>query len=803
MNHSLSAYEWALQFAAAGIAVFPVYWPDDGQCACGRPDCGNPAKHPLTSRGVKDATTELERIERWSRMWPLANWAAATDGYTVLDADSAEAHGAFADAEESAGFIVATGRGGGHHWFRGEHGKPGAKSLGSALDYDVRTGGGAYVLLPGSRHVNGRVYQLERGAIEEIGPAPAWVTWLSEGIRAGGRAHSLQRLRQQIADAPSGDHSGRNVWAASVFRSLARLLRGYRWLYDVAVRGAVACIVDQTGFPESEWWSVAERIWATDESNAERSDPAAERPARGQPSLSSVALEHLAARYQVYRSADDAELVVVARGGVIINSFDSVGLRQALASNVHATTGKVPNGSVLTDALNTFAGVNAGAPSRRVWTRVGVSDDDRLVLDLGDDDTGYAVVGSHGWEVASSAPVLFRRAGGALALPRPTSPGDVWAARSLFNCSDDDYRLLVAWLTASLFPDIAHPVLIVVGEPGSSKTSTTRRVVQTVDPHVAQDMAFPPQSSWIPAIRPSWVVGFDNVSRIEGWQSDALCRAVTGDGYRARRLYTNGDAVEYRIRRVITLNGMGPAGIRGDLADRSLHIELVRIEPSERKEDAELDRQWLEAWPTLLGGLLSLAADVLRLLPDARPKELSRLADFSRLLAAIDLATGWHTVEAFDLSRQHMTEAVLSSDPLAVALDEMLGEDLAVEWTPTELLLELARRIPDRQMPTAQTLPGRLRTIAPMLERTWGIQVVQRRTRSRRSIKLTRLSGVGSSQRDGRDDPELSPRHPEREGTTPAAETEPHQESTAKRGGVFISPEDRAKIRAHMGRVRS
>jgi len=181
-------YVVALRFAAADIPVFPVWWPDNGACACASPQCGSPGKHPLTDRGCRDATTDAAQMERWKRLWPEANWGAATGGYTVLDADSPGAHAAFAEAEEPAGLIVTSGGGGGHHWFSQECGRPSAKMLGAALDYDVRTGSGAYVLLPGSRHVTGNLYEVEAGSVEDIGPAPDWVRWLGEGIKSGGHA---------------------------------------------------------------------------------------------------------------------------------------------------------------------------------------------------------------------------------------------------------------------------------------------------------------------------------------------------------------------------------------------------------------------------------------------------------------------------------------------------------------------------------------------------------------------------------------------------------------------------------------
>ena len=70
-----------------------------GQCSCGREDCvvrclGVPCqrigKHPRTSHGLKDATTDSETIREWARRWPDANVLVATgeeSGIVVFDLD--------------------------------------------------------------------------------------------------------------------------------------------------------------------------------------------------------------------------------------------------------------------------------------------------------------------------------------------------------------------------------------------------------------------------------------------------------------------------------------------------------------------------------------------------------------------------------------------------------------------------------------------------------------------------------------------------------------------------------------------
>ncbi len=81
----------ALHYARLGWAVLPIHSiNEDGTCTCRRPDCSSPGKHPMTSHGVKDATTDAEEIEAWFGRWPRANIGIATgrgSNLFVIDID--------------------------------------------------------------------------------------------------------------------------------------------------------------------------------------------------------------------------------------------------------------------------------------------------------------------------------------------------------------------------------------------------------------------------------------------------------------------------------------------------------------------------------------------------------------------------------------------------------------------------------------------------------------------------------------------------------------------------------------------
>ena len=140
----------------------------------------------------------------------------------------------------------------------------------------------------------------------------------------------------------------------------------------------------------------------------------------------------------------------------------------------------------------------------------------------------------------------------------------------------------MAWLVAALFPEIPHPILALVGEQGTAKSTAARLVVSLVDPSPAP-LRTPPREmrSWAAAASASWVVALDNVSTIPDWFSDTLCKAVTGDGIVERALHTDDDINVLTFRRCVALTSIDAGRLAGDLAERLLTVELARI-PSEQ-----------------------------------------------------------------------------------------------------------------------------------------------------------------------------------------------------------------------------
>ena len=88
---------------------------------------------------------------------------------------------------------------------------------------------------------------------------------------------------------------------------------------------------------------------------------------------------------------------------------------------------------------------------------------------------------------------------------------------------------------------------------------------------------------------------FDNITSIRDWLSDILSRAVTGEGFTKRKLYTDDEDILFAYRRLLILTGIGLVVTKPDLLDRSLIIGVERIPDSERIPEEQLDADFQRA----------------------------------------------------------------------------------------------------------------------------------------------------------------------------------------------------------------
>jgi hypothetical protein len=212
-----------------------------------------------------------------------------------------------------------------------------------------------------------------------------------------------------------------------------------------------------------------------------------------------------------------------------------------------------------------------------------------LYRDLADAAWRVVEITRDSWRVISEPPVKFRRSRGMLPLPLPVADGSIEELRRFINTrSDEDFMLIVAWLTAAFRAKGPYPILILLGEQGNAKPTTSRVLRALVDPNAAPLRAEPRElRDLYVATANSWMQALDYVSRLPPQLSDALCRLAPGGDAAVRELYTDLDEIFIDVQRPELLNGITEFATRADLLDRALPRTLSRIPTDERQtEDA-------------------------------------------------------------------------------------------------------------------------------------------------------------------------------------------------------------------------
>ena len=99
---------------------------------------------------------------------------------------------------------------------------------------------------------------------------------------------------------------------------------------------------------------------------------------------------------------------------------------------------------------------------------------------------------------------------------------------------------------------------------------------------------------------------FDNLSSLSAKMSDALARAITGDSFIARQLYTDNNDIIYRIQLPIALNGINQVIVKPDLLDRALLVTLKGIEVGQRTTYQDVWEPFEQEKPQMLGAIFDI-----------------------------------------------------------------------------------------------------------------------------------------------------------------------------------------------------
>jgi len=351
-------------------------------------------------------------------------------------------------------------------------------------------------------------------------------------------------------------------------------------------------------------------------------------------SLPGVELFHDEKKEPYARLLIDGKNMIVPVGG---REF-----RRWLTRSFYTDTGTAPGSDALTSALGVVEAVACyTGKEHELFNRVAFHDG-AIWYDLG---AGEAVKISAGsWVVVKDTPILFRRQTHQKAhdTEKIKRGGDVKKVLDFVNVQSESERLLfLVYLISCFVPEIPHPIPVLYGDKGSSKTTALKMVKAIVDPSVLAIISFPHNNTeLVQKLYHHYLAPFDNIADLSEGQSDALCRACTGEGVSKRALFTNEEDVIFNYKRCVALNGINLVADKPDLLDRAILLRMDRISKEKRKTEDKVWRDFNEVKGEIMGGIFDTLAKATVLKPNIHLDELPRMADFMEWGCAISEALG-------------------------------------------------------------------------------------------------------------------------------------------------------------------
>ena len=323
------------------------------------------------------------------------------------------------------------------------------------------------------------------------------------------------------------------------------------------------------------------------------------------------------------------------------------------------------------EALYHISGMGRNGECRTIYRRI-AKQDDCYYLDLcwlGNSKAIKIVPGK--WDIIDKPPILFLRSETMQPLPEPKCGGSLDMLWSCCNIPKNSQLLALSWILESLRPDTPYPILELLGEQGSAKSTTQAILRRVIDPNACDLRAAPKQNEDLfVSAGANHVVSCENISYLQSSMQDALCVISTGAGYHKRKLFSDADELIIYANNPVIINGINASITNQDLIDRAITIELPSI--IVRTDVTKLRSTFENNSSLILGALLDVFAKSLTILPDIKlpPGEKPRLIEFFIFGMAIAEAIGFsgkEFINQFTESRQESIARTIDASPVATA----------------------------------------------------------------------------------------------------------------------------------------
>lgn len=656
--------EWALYYRNLGWSPFPV---------------GNDKKPLVKWELYQREIPSEEQIKQWWTYNPNAAIGIATGNVSGIVVVDVEAGGKINDLPKT---IISRTGGRGYHYFYKYPGRLVKNAVRLKPLTDIR-GDGGYVVVPPSMHKSGNRYEWnvspEATVLAEM---PSWVCdsalskpfqtdwqkFLTSDVMEGSRNVSAAQLSGKLLF-----HLPTDIWDLSGWTMLKEwnATKNRPPLNEKELRDTWNSIKQK---------EIVRRYDNEDDKNKPQADLILELI---DDNSKEIILFH--------DELQDPYVQLPIGNHFEVWSCKNKMFKRWLSKVFWETHQKAPNANALNAALQVIEGRAVFDGLKYVLHNRVAFDENIIWYDLSDKNWRAIKITNQGWEIVLKSPILFKRYSHQQPQVEPVHDGDPKLLFKYVNVTDMHQQiLLLVWLISCFIPGFPHPIPVIYGPQGSAKSGLSKFLRKLVDPSSIEASSFPrDEEGMAQLLSHHWCIFFDNISNLPNEVSDLLCKAVTGDGFAKRELYTDDGVVIYTFKRCIGLNGINLAAKKPDLLERSILFELNRMPVEDRKEEALLLEDFEKDRPIILGGILDVISKAMQIRPSVKVPLLPRMADFAIWGCAIAEALGYSQEDFLSAYRDNIhsqNDEVLSESLVATAIQYFIADQGDWNGSPSTLL---------------------------------------------------------------------------------------------------------------------
>lgn len=725
----------ALYYAKRGWPVLPLHYPTPKRCSCGKRDCSSVGKHPRSKRGSKDATTDIEQIKKWWRLYPKGNVGilmGKISSKVALDVDSGNGGDeSLKKLERKYGKLPTTVEsitgGGGRHIFFSypKNGLLIKNKAGLGEQYpglDIR-GEGGYVVAPPSKHQSGEIYKWKKShRIDDIklAPIPKWLLKLitsskkntpsskklpekvkegarnttlfkfgcslqNSGVTAEAIKETLHSINKIQCDPPLSD--------AEVEEIVKSTLRYKHGKLHVKVGGKIkkdiAADISKYPIPCPDPYLQDFILIILDGKNEKKEDKTSDRERR---KGAGVLLLDWLTKHGGFIQSEENELFYFYKIEKKLYNLDSPIWYYWL----HALTGINPASREFSYFIEDCRTAASFSPRRKI-TKLAYWDDVKKVLYVSRfDGVVFRIDGESITEEVNGENILFY-------------DDQLWSPYELVDGNIDDEltrqtSILPNWdgneemlglvfrsfILTIFFSELcpSRPFLALVAEKGSGKTTALRIMLKNIFGPNAQVIGVPVKNEdFRVAASANRIMVIDDFNTYKKGMQDRLAGMATGMRDEVRKLYTTNDRLNINYNIWIAFAAVTPDTLkRDDLTDRLIILPLKRIDSlkDDKQKSFNPDRDFNQLattnrniwWTNVMRRLLKAVA----LIKDGKLEHSSPLrnADWetvARLFAMIENKMDIWNDFIYYLTAER-SNFLLDGDPICDAIEKAMADNL-------------------------------------------------------------------------------------------------------------------------------